>query len=127
LDAAGIKLQLKQWARLPVEDRRALLSWPFASKDDLARFAERIRSLVESGHDPALEVFTPSERPEWRQLEPIPDAVKNRALDLGLALSPPQWEKLSPLQRFALVKLSAAKHDAEKLRPALEEFGVAPK
>lgn len=79
---------------------------------------------MELGKDPALEVFTPS---EWGQLAQLPDAVRNKTLDLGLTLSPLQWEKLSPLQRFALVKLSAAKHDAEKLRPALEEFGVAPR
>jgi len=124
LDAAGIKLHLKQWARLPTEERRTLLSWPFASQDDLTRFADRIRSLVESGKDPALEIFTPA---GWRSLGQLPDAVRRKTSELGHALSQPQWEKLTPLQRFALVKLSAPKHDAEKLRPALEEFGVAPK
>jgi hypothetical protein len=42
-----------------------------------------------------------------------------------VAFSLAHWARLSPLQRFALVKLSRPKYDTERIRPALEEFGVA--
>jgi hypothetical protein len=125
LDAAGIKLHLKEWTGLPDGQRRELLAWTCASEKDLSGFAERIKTLVEARTGRAPDVFAPVEHPEWLDGRRVPQAVHERAEALGITLSLVDWARLTPLQRFALVKLSRPKHDAQKLRPALEEFGVA--
>ncbi|HET9888857.1 MAG TPA: nitrate reductase associated protein [bacterium] len=125
LDTAGIKLQLEEWAEISDEDRRALLAWPFDSERDVLKFAERMNSLVKSraGREPG--VFVPGDQPEWLDPQRMPEAVQERAETLGVTMSTAQWSRLSPLQRFALVKLSLPKYSPERLRPALEEFGIA--
>jgi hypothetical protein len=125
LDAAGIKLHLKQWVGLPEDERRKLLGWPFTSKADVATFAKEITALLQAHAGSAPDVFDPVEHPEWLDSDRLPEAVRARGEALGVTLSPSHWARLSPLQRFALVKLSRPKHDAAKLRPALEEFGAA--
>ena len=125
LDTAGVKVQVQEWVGLPEEERQALLAWPCDSKEDVTRFAERITSLVEAHTGNAPDLFTPLDYPEWRDPESLPEAVRARALELGVTLTSDRWAMLSPLQRFALVKLSRPKHDAAKLRPVLEEFGLA--
>jgi hypothetical protein len=126
LDTAGIKLRMEDWAQIADEERRALLAWPCASESDVPEFAERVTSLVKSRTGHAPDVFVPSDRPEWLDAERVPEAVHARAAALGMTVSPAHWARLSPLQRFTLVKLSRPKYDLERLRPALEEFGLAP-
>jgi hypothetical protein len=38
---------------------------------------------------------------------------------------PEQWAALSPLQRFALIKLSRSSHENSNFLPALKEFQLA--
>jgi hypothetical protein len=57
----------------------------------------------------------------------LPDQVSAFAALAGVA-SPtlPQWQALTELQRFTLLKLSRAKHDNVNFVPALREFGLLP-
>ena len=38
--------------------------------------------------------------------------------------SPEQWHTLSPLQRFALLKLTREGHESANFVPAMAEFGL---
>lgn len=119
LDTAGIKLHLKEWVGLPEDERRELLAWRCNTADDVRTFAARLTSVIEARTGRAPDRFAPSERPEWLDEEHVPDAVAWAAA-LGVKLSSAHWKRLTPLQRFALIKLSRPKHDAKKLRHALE-------
>ncbi len=46
------------------------------------------------------------------------------AITPGTPLSLDQWQALSPLQRFALIKLSQAGHEHRNFALALAEFGL---
>jgi hypothetical protein len=83
LDTVGIKLHLEEWARLTEEERRTLLTWPCASEQDAAGFAERLTSLLESRTGRAPEVFAPLDHPEWLDSQRLPEAVQARAAALG--------------------------------------------
>ncbi len=63
--------------------------------------------------------------PAWMDGDHIPAQVqeKARACEADLAIA--QWQKLSPLQRFALIKLSRPSHENRNFVPALQEF-LAP-
>jgi hypothetical protein len=41
---------------------------------------------------------------------------------MGVSLSLEQWETLTPLQRFALIKLGQPSHESHNFLPALREF-----
>ena len=46
LDRAGLRIHLVDWQRLPIEERRALASWPEDAAADIAAFRARVLSLV---------------------------------------------------------------------------------
>ena len=63
--------------------------------------------------------------PAWLNETLIPEQLQAVALDrANLSLSSEQWRSLSPLQRFALIKLSRPGHESHNFIPALKEFGL---
>jgi hypothetical protein len=60
---------------------------------------------------------------DWNTSE-IPDQVAEKAVALGVTVSPDSWRGLDELERFALMKLSRPGHEGKNFVPALEEFGV---
>ena len=52
LDRVGIKLHLREWALLTLDERRRLLNAPCGSDDEAARYAEDLDALVRryTGH-----------------------------------------------------------------------------
>ena len=46
LDRVGIKLHLREWALLTLEERRQLVDAPCASADDAARYAATVDALT---------------------------------------------------------------------------------
>ncbi|NJN39529.1 MAG: nitrate reductase associated protein, partial [Acaryochloridaceae cyanobacterium CSU_3_4] len=52
----------------------------------------------------------------------IPPALVTKAQDHDIPLSLQQWQNLTPLQRFALIKLSRPSHESKNFLPALQEF-----
>jgi hypothetical protein len=48
-----------------------------------------------------------------------------KAQDFQVDLTLQQWASLTPLQRFALIKLSRSGHENSNFLPALQEFQLA--
>ncbi|MDR9402251.1 MAG: nitrate reductase associated protein, partial [Halothece sp. Uz-M2-17] len=44
--------------------------------------------------------------------------------EFNLKINREQWQKLTPLQRFALIKLSRPSHENKNFYPALKEFAI---
>jgi hypothetical protein len=63
--------------------------------------------------------------PAWLQGAAIPIDVQQQAQSFDVCLLPQQWAALTPLQRFALIKLSRPGHENRNFLPALQEFGLA--
>jgi hypothetical protein len=43
---------------------------------------------------------------------------------MGVNITLKQWQNLTPLQRFALLKLSHSSHENKNFLPALREFKI---
>ena len=56
LDRVGIKLHLKDWERLTLDERRGLVEQPCDSDDDVTRYRSDLIALVRrrTGRDPDL-------------------------------------------------------------------------
>jgi hypothetical protein len=126
LDRTGVKLKLNEWSKLAPELRLALAQAPCGSPAERERWKGELIGLVEqtAGAAPALLPEPVDE--VWEDRGTVPVQVQDQARSLGLKVDPAAWAALSPLQRFALVKLSRPGHENRNFRPALIEFGLAP-
>jgi hypothetical protein len=62
--------------------------------------------------------------PPWLVATTIPQDTQEKAAEFGATITQEQWAKLSPLQRFALIKLSRPSHENHNFLPALKEFDL---
>lgn len=118
LDSGGVKLDLKAWLKFSEEERRGLLDLP-AGPD----FREKTRSLAlaRTGEVPR-DLPIPAAF-SWDAATP-PSELTAKALAEKVSLE--KWPSLSPLQRFALIKLSRPSHENANFLPACREFGLLP-
>ncbi len=125
LDVAGVKLKLNEWSKLGQAERLALAKNPCRAAPEIDAYKEGLSRLVEktSGSRPSMLLDLPD--PVWEDAERIPSQILDQARSLGLDLPASAWSSLSPLQRFALSKLSRPGHENRNFLPAMREFGLA--
>ena len=126
LDTCGIKLKLNQWNEFDLEQRQSLVEKACEQPKDVQAYREFLSSLI-TQHCTQSEVKTleVAPNPDWLNQASIPEQLittaKERA-NFGMSLE--QWRSLTPLQRFALIKLSRPGHESHNFIPALKEFGL---
>jgi len=125
LDACGIKLKLTEWSKMSTEQRIQLADLPCESAVEVAAYGEYLRQLIKSITRQDATDLKVDHNPGWAQLSDIPEILIEKAKELNLSLSLAQWKNLSTLQRFALMKLSAASHESKNFTKALREFNLA--
>ena len=125
LDAVGIKLKLAQWTRMKEEERLHLVNTPCESAYDVIRYREDLCRMVrrQSGEAPVLIPVEPD--PAWSRKDEIPHTITNQLHHLSASMDLAQWQGLTDLQRFALVKLSSPGHENKNFPKALAEFRIA--
>ena len=124
LDQCGIKLSLAAWQLLSNEKRRELLLARCDTAENVANYRKLLCSFVREcmGDEPAFIVT--DEDPLWAA-DNVPEQIVRAIEAMGAQpLSRVQWGKLTPLERFALIKLSREGREHRKLAVALCEFGV---
>lgn len=110
LDNSGIKVSLEVWQTLPLEARRAISEAGSASSVDSAR-VEAALSRAET---------TPVDRPPEPSMASVPQSLTN-ALGTARPISQALWNALSPLDRYALVKV-AVRSKPERINAAYLEI-----
>lgn len=124
LDTCGVKLKLQHWHQFSPEIRQQLVALPCDTATAIAAYRQQLQQWVtEATGSPASELAI-DPNPAWLQAETVPESVQAKAAEYGLALTVAQWAGLSPLQRFALIKLSRASHENRNFWPALQEFAL---
>ena len=121
LDTCGIKLKLEHWHRLSDRDRQQLTQRPC---DD--SYGPYVQTLVQQVQGTPASTLPVEDNPAWHNGEAIPPAVVAQAAQVGVAIAIDQWRSLTPLQRFALIKLSRPSHENRNFYPALLEFALVP-
>lgn len=124
LDTCGIKLKLAQWNRFSREDCQRLVELPCTTPAEVHRYRGQLQTLVREKSGEEAKDLAIDPHPPWLQSHAVPSAVQERATAAGVLLSIDQWAALSPLQRFALIKLSQSSHEGSNFVPALQEFGI---
>ncbi|MEN9217149.1 MAG: nitrate reductase associated protein [Gloeomargarita sp. HHBFW_bins_162] len=115
LDTCGIKLKLSHWQALDLHQRQWLVDTPCDTLAQQKQYADQLQAWVTEKTGQPAGTITVS--PLWLNTQELPP-------DLQDQLTLTEWQGLTPLQRFALVKLSRPGHEHRNLPQALREFGV---
>lgn len=122
LDTCGIKLKLSHWNHFNLAEREALVDLPCTTQNEIKTYREFLQELViKQTGSPASELPI-EENPAWMDGKIIPSEVLEKAKQEGINITIEQWENLSPVQRFALIKLSRPSHENNNFFPAIKEF-----
>ena len=122
LDTCGVKLKLNQWNQFNQIDRQQLIDLPCETSSEATAYREFLHQLIraQTGMDATDLAIDPA--PPWADPVTIPASVHAKSTEVGVTLSLTQWATLTPLQRFALIKLSRSGHENHNFLPALREF-----
>lgn len=123
LDLVGIKLSLRQWSVLQREQRTRLLKVRCDSAADRAAIVVMIEDWV-TATGGTIDRIVPADGSVWSNTT-VPETVALQTNEKQVPTpEQPQWQKLTELQRFALVKLTRSGHENQNFVPALQEFGL---
>ena len=125
LDHCGIKLSLSQWNRMPHAERLQMVSESCDAPANASSYKSFLMQLIKKWTSSNVEEVPLDRAPAWADPSNRPQRLVEYAIALGVA--PPsadQWSSLTPLQRFALFKLTRPGHDNDNFIPAMREFGL---
>lgn len=122
LDTCGIKLKLDHWHQFSTGDREKLVTHPCQTAAEIAAYRENLQSLVAQYTDTPAKDLPIDPNPPWEQTAQVPAEVAAQAQKFDTLIPSEKWAALSPLERFALCKLSRPGHENRNFLPALYEF-----
>jgi hypothetical protein len=124
LDTCGIKLKLAEWNHFTKQECDRLVELPCVEIGEIDAYREYLRQLIlqQTGLEPTM--LAVDARPPWLNDREIPVSVKERMRALSVDLELSQWQQLTSLQKFALIKLIRSQHENNNFLPALKEFGL---
>lgn len=124
LDTCGIKLKLADWSYFSEAERQIITLQPCTTETEIAAYRQQLQSLVQKYTGKMAKDLPVDANPEWTNEHQIPPHLQEKVKEVGATLTVTQWQALTPLQRFALIKLSRPSHENKNFYPALQEFNL---
>ncbi len=124
LDTCGVKVKLAEWNHFTKQECDRLVELPCVEPQEIAAYQAYLSQLIlrQTGHEPTLLEIDPA--PAWLEPDRIPPSIIIKASEDGVEITLAQWQNLTPLQRFALIKLTRSAHENHNFVPAMQEFGL---
>ena len=122
LDNCGVKLKLSHWHQFTEKERQTLVEMPCTTNQECQNYREFLQNLIIEKTGTAASEIPVEENPAWMNEKEIPETIQTKAAESNVNITVEQWNKLTPLQRFALIKLSRASHENKNFYPAVQEF-----
>jgi hypothetical protein len=116
---------LKQWNRFALEEREQMVAQRCETADEVDDYGRYVMRVIEQRTSEPAQLLERDDGAEWNAADSVPRRVVDYSVERGVA--PPtaaQWAGLSPLQRFAIYKLTRPGHTNENFVPAMREFGL---
>ncbi|BAT51316.1 hypothetical protein NOS3756_02390 [Nostoc sp. NIES-3756] len=122
LDTCGIKLKLSDWNHMTQAEREALVELPCSTETEIQAYQDYLQQLIikHTGTPPTTLPIEPE--PAWLNSNTIPNSIQDKAQEIGINITLSHWVSLTPLQRFALIKLSRSGHENKNFPKAIAEF-----
>ncbi|WP_013321407.1 nitrate reductase associated protein [Gloeothece verrucosa] len=122
LDTCGVKLKLSHWSQFSQPERQELVKRPCSTPEESQRYRDFLQNLITQKTGAPAKELEIDPHPPWIDTKDIPETVQEKAAEFDVTLTLQQWQQLTPLQRFALIKLSRPSHENLNFYPALKEF-----
>ena len=124
LDTCGVKLKLAEWNHFTQVECQQLVDLPCEQSVAVQAYKEYVSRLIfeHTQHEASLLSIDP--QPPWLNDREIPPGIETKVSESQAKISLAQWVNLTPLQRFALIKLTRSQHENNNFLPALAEFGL---
>ncbi|MDF5739719.1 MULTISPECIES: nitrate reductase associated protein [unclassified Nostoc] len=122
LDTCGIKLKLSDWNQMTTAERQALVELPCTTETEIQFYHEHIQQLIVQRRGIPATKLPIEPHPAWLDSATVPASLQEKAQEIGVTLTQQHWAALTPLQRFALIKLSRAGHENKNFPTAMAEF-----
>ncbi|MDP5338676.1 MAG: nitrate reductase associated protein [Nodularia sp. (in: cyanobacteria)] len=124
LDTSGIKLKLSHWHQMTEDERAALVELPCRTETEIEAYQDYLQQLIlERTGNPAAKIPIDAD-PLWMDAGSVPASIQEKAQEMDTSLTLSQWASLTPLQRFALIKLSRPGHENKNFSRAMAEFNL---
>jgi hypothetical protein len=124
LDTCGVKLKLHQWNLFTLVDRAHLVDFDPQTNLEIGQYRDFLVQLISERSGEAATLLSIAPQQPWLNETVIPTVLAEKISATNINFSLLQWQKLTALQRFALIKLSGASHEQNNFLPALKEFKV---
>jgi hypothetical protein len=122
LDTCGIKLRLSDWLEMTQAEREALVELPCSTQAEIESYQEYLQKLVLERTGTPASSLPIEPHPAWMDSSTIPANLQEKTQEIGVSLTLEDWAALTPLQRFALIKLSRPSHENKNFPKAMAEF-----
>ncbi|OUL34596.1 nitrate reductase associated protein [Nostoc sp. 106C] len=124
LDTSGIKLKLSDWHQMSQAEREALVELPCNTETEIQSYRQHLEHLILNHTSIPAKQLPIDANPAWMDSNNIPVTVQEQAQELGITITTQQWQSLTSLQRFALIKLSRSGHENKNFPKAMAEFNL---
>jgi hypothetical protein len=125
LDIMGLKLSLKSWSRFSEKERLFLAMASCTTEQELEDYRNELEEYIFRYSKDNLVLIDKTENTLWENPEQVPNSLMEKSAECNQQISLNQWQGLSQLQRFTLVKLSRPGHESRNFPKALQEFGLS--
>ena len=125
LDTCGVKLKLAEWNHFSQPECEQLVELPCEESVDVAGYKEYVSKLIFQHTNNQASLLSIDPNPPWLNDREIPPSIVTKATEQQVNISLDRWRNLTPLQRFALIKLTRSQHENNNFLPALIEFGLS--
>ena len=124
LDTCGVKLKLAEWNHFSQSECEQLVELPCEKPGEINTYKEYVSKLIFQHTKNEASLLSIDPHPPWLNDREIPSSITTKSAEENVNITLPQWASLSPLQRFALIKLTRSQHENNNFLPAVREFGL---
>lgn len=125
MDAVGIKLKLAEWSKFNTDERVELAIKPISNSTVLHDYHVYLVGLIKKYTNNEATIIAVDATPAWKEFKELPTILQEKLEELDLEISLNQWENLTDIQRFVLLKLCRPGHENKNFPKAMLEFGLS--
>lgn len=125
LDKAGIKLKIAEWVKFKTAEKIELALMQCEKEEEIKQYHENVTKLIQSYTGKAGTQLSVDQNPAWADTKKIPEELQKTAKEFIKEITLEQWQSLTSLQRFALLKLCRPGHENKNFPKAIKEFNLA--
>jgi hypothetical protein len=105
MDAVGIKLALATWCKFTTRERKQLAVMPCETAIGISAYHDFLNRLVVKYTGNVGAQLKIDDNPLWSDLDNVPEGLQKKAMEFNWIIGVDKWQRLTDLQRFALLKL----------------------